>query len=283
LFGQNFGKETLDKVVEERPDLITEWVSGTLSDMTIRRGNSFYSALCAVLLEKEPGRGVELYSRLQQVPGRARVVDQDTKIDLLDFALFNAPPSEEVIGTWRRELERCDTDQELMRIALLAQHGTGGDWLRSYAGERIDSRVPVDRARAIVLSGLLDDQQSLVAILRLAQNESDAWPVELAKSAKERRDRNNWAKYWYNRFLTEGEDTTAWASFRLLLRCVDSRFWFWREQVAKDVGAEIDRRRETFLSCNYDAIRNATQANEKDMAEQFLGQKIMERQVWPWM
>jgi hypothetical protein len=282
-FSQKFEEGALDKVVEWRPELLTGWTSGTLPDMTIRRGSSFYSALCAVLLEKQPGKGVELYSRLQKVPGRTRVVDHDTKIDLLEFSLFYAPPNEEVLGTWRRELERCDTDQELMRIILLAQRGTGGDWIRSYVSERIDSKIPLDKARAVVLSGFLDDRQSQEAIRRLAQSDSETWSVELAQTAEERRDRDDWAKHWFHRFLTEDDDTTAWAAYRLLLRCVDSRFWFWREQVVKNRGIEINRRRKIFLSCNHDGIRNAIQANEKDMAEQFLGQKIMRRQVWPWM
>jgi hypothetical protein len=245
LFGREFEGWVLDKVLECRPELLTEWLSDSLPEKIIRLGSSFYSALCAVLLEKQPSKGVELYSRLQEVRGRTRVIDHDTRIDLLDFALFDAAPSEVITGAWRRELERCDSDQDLMRIALLAQRGTAGDWLRSYVGERIDSRVPIDKSRAIVLSGFLDDRQSLEAIRRLTRKESESWPVELAKTAVERRDKDAWAKYWFNRFLTE-DDTVAWASFRLLLRCVDSRFWFWREQVTKGSGAEVNHRRETF-------------------------------------
>jgi hypothetical protein len=282
-FSQKFEGSALNEVVEGHSDLLAEWLSGQLSDMTICRCSSFYSTLCSVLLERQPAKGVELYSRLQEVAGRTRVVDRDTKIDLLDFALFDATPSEAMTGVWRRELERCDTDREIMKIALLAQHGTGGDWLRSYVWERIDSRVPVDKARAIVLSGFLDDHQSLEVIRRLARSEFEVWPVELARSAEERRDRNSWAKYWFHRFLMEDDDTTAWAAFRLLLRCVDSRFWFWREQVEKDSGDEIRHGRETFLNCNHDDIRNSIRDNEKDVAEQFLGQQIMGRQVWPWM
>lgn len=282
-FSQKFEEHALDKVVEVCPDLLAEWSSGSLPETTIRRISAFYSALCLVLLEKQPDKGVELYSRLQEVAGRTLVVDHDTKIDILDFALFDATPSGVITDTWRRELERCDTDQELMKIALLAQRGTGGDWLRSYVGERIDLSVPIDKSRAIVLSGFLDDQQSLGAIRRLAQSDSELWPAELAQTAENRRNRDGWAKYWFQRFLTEDNDTTAWAAFRLLLRCVDSRFWFWREQVAKDSEAEIKHGRETFMNCNHDDIKNAIRDNEEGMAEQFLGQKIMGRQVWPWM
>jgi hypothetical protein len=283
-FGQNFHEEALDKVVEERPDYLAEWVPDNLSNITIRRSGSFYSALCAVLLKEQAGKGIDLYWRLQEAQDRILIIDHDTQIDLLDFALFDATPDEGLTNAWRRKLERCDTDQELMKIALLAQHGTGGGWLRSYVNEQLGSDVPLDKARALVLSGFLDNQQSLESTQQLLQTQPDTWPGELAKTAEQRRDRNSWAEHWFTRFLTAGDDTTAWASFRLFLRCVDSRFWFWRERVAKEYGtAEVSPQREIFLNCNQESIRSAIGANEKDMEEQFLGQKVMKRQAWPWM
>ncbi len=283
-FGQNFHEETLDKVIEECPDLVAKWISSALPNKTIRRGSSFYSALCSVLLKEQADKGIELFSRLQETDTRIRIIDHDTQLDLLDFALFDTTPSENVKNAWQRELERCDTDQDLMRITLLAQNGTGGDWLRSYINERLHSTAPLDKARAIVLSGFLDDPESLETTQQLVQSQPDTWPGELAKTAEQRRYRNSWAKYWFTRFMTAGDDTIAWASHRLFLRCVDSRFWFWTEQVEADsAGAGINLRREMFFNCNQDDLQNAIRANEKDIAEQFLGQKIKKRQVWPWM
>lgn len=281
-FGQNFHSETLDKVIEERPDLVAEWVSNDLSGGIIRRGSSFYSALCSVFFEKQVDKGVELYSRLQD--SGIRLIDHDTEMDILDYALFDAAPSEELTSAWHRKLEECDTDQELMKFTLLAQNGKGGDWLAAYVNERIHSRIPLDKARAIVLSGFLNERQPADSAHRSLQGQSDGWPVELAKVAAQRRARNDWAKHWFNRFLTASDDVTAWASFRLFLRCVDTRFWFWRDQLENEVGtANINISRRVFLSCNTDSIRSAIRANEKEMAEQFLGQKILQRQAWPWM
>lgn len=283
-FGHSFHEKTLDKVIQERPDLVAEWLSAALPNKTIRRGSSFYSALCSVLLKEQADKGIDLYSRLQETDARIRIIDHDTQLELLDFALFDTTPSEEVKNAWRRKLECCNTDQGLMRITVLARKGTGGEWLRSYINERLHSTTPLDKARAIVLSGFLDDQQSLELTQRLVQRQPDTWPVEIAKMAQHRRQRNDWAKYWFTRFLISGDDTVAWASYRLFLRCVDSRFWLWREQLEADSdGIDLYPRREVFFNCNQEDLRNAIKANEKDMAEQFLGQKINKRQVWPWM
>jgi hypothetical protein len=281
-FGDSFHSEALDKVVEKRPDLVTEWVLSDLSSGTIHRGSSFYTTLCSVLFEKQVDKGIELYSRLQE--SRTRIIDHDTQIDLLDYALFDTAPSEELVNAWSSKLEECNTDQELMKVTLLAQHGKGGDWLLSYVNERIHSRIPIDKARAIVLLGFLDGQRPLELTQQLRQSQFDTWPEELTKIAEQRRARNDWAKHWFNCFLTVSDDVIAWASFRLLLRCIDTRFWFWREQLENEVGAaNINIRRKVFMSCNSDSIRNAIRANEKEMAEQLFGQKILQRQVWPWM
>lgn len=283
-FAQSFHAEALDKIVDERPDLVAEWTASAVPEGVVRRGSSFYSALCAVLLTEKPGTGVKLYSRLQEPHARIRIVDHHTQIDLLDFALFDVAASEEVVDAWRRKLEQCNTDLELMKITLLAQHGTAGDWLWSYINERINSTVPLDRARAIVLLGFFDGSQAPDLIRQQLQNQSNGWPEELARTAEQRRARNEWAKHWFRRFLTAGDDVRAWSSFRLLLRCIDTRFWFWREEVENSVGASnIDCRRKVFMDCNGDSIRNAIRANETEVSGQFLGQKIIQRQVWPWM
>jgi len=283
-FSQSFHFETLDKVINERPDLLAEWTAGAVPKDVVRRGSSFYSTLCAVLLDEQPDKGIELYLRLQEADARVRFVDHHTKIDLLDFALFDAAAGEELVGAGQRKLEECDTDLELMKITLLAQRGAGGDWLWSYIDERLHSSVPLERARAIVLLGYFDGPQPPELIRQLLRSQYDGWPKELARVAERRRARNDWAKHWFSRFLTVSDNVLAWASFRLLLQCIDTRFWFWREQVESNVGADnLSPSRRVFIDCNRDSIRNAIQANEKEMSEQFLGQKILHRHVWPWM
>jgi hypothetical protein len=80
------------------------------------------------------------------------------------------------------------------------------------------------------------------------------------------------------------DDVSAWAAFRLFLRCIDTRFWFWQEQIENDIEVtKVTKRRRDFFDNNIDNIRNAIRNNESEIAEQFLGQKLMKRQVWPWM
>jgi hypothetical protein len=288
-FGRPFRPIELNKVIEQYPNLVSEWVRTSLADgidtlRLISRSGSFYAALCTALLEEDVDAAVQIYWRLQGVVSPAHGVDKNTGIELLDFDLFRSSPSDTLKDTWKRILEACNTDQSLMKVALLCQFGTGKDWLWSYVTERITSSAPIDRARSIALLGFVDDQDALEALQKLLQLQSDTWVKDLAKTSKQRWDRNSWAKHWFRRFLTADDDVTSWASFRLFLQCVDTRFWFWREVVGVEVGeSNISTQRSAFLRDNLETIHHSIRDNEKDMAKHFLGRKILERQVWPWM
>ena len=76
----------------------------------------------------------------------------------------------------------------------------------------------------------------------------------------------------------------AWGAFRLLLRCVDTSFWFWWETVKDAVKPTVDlSNRIIFMEDNSDNLQNAIAKNEEDLAKRLFGQKIMKRQIWPWM
>ena len=286
-FGRDFRDGgALEQVVEKRSDLVDEWIASADPNTRqgreyIRRGSSFYDALCTALLKKQTKKGVDLYWRLQDSGTRIRTVDSDTEIDLLDFALFNTPPGEELMSTWQRALEQCESDQELQEIALLAQHGTARDWLWLHISNLIDSAVPLDRARSRVLLGFMDGEPAQLAIQSLLQSDANSWQLRLVTTAKKRQDKREWAKHWFAEFLIAENDDSAWASFRLLLRCVDSSFWFWRDSAQANIS--LDARRRIFLEDGEGDLQRSIRENEKESSESFLGQKILRRQAWPWM
>jgi len=288
-FGREFRRAGLDEVVKQRPDLVAKWVQAAITDDSdalchLNRSSSFYAALCAALLGEDVDKAVALYWRLQEAGARVHVIDQDTGMEILDFDLFSVPPSDTLTNAWKSKLEQCNTDQELLKVAVLSQYGTGKDWLWSYIAERVESAAPVDRARSILLLGFFDDQKALEALQQLLQSQPDTWLRKLAKTSKQRWDRNTWAKHWFRRFLTVEDDVTAWASFRLFLQCIDTRFWFWRQDSEAAVGdGNVGVQRRMFLRDNMESIRKSIRDNEKDLAEQFLGHKILNGQVWPWM
>jgi hypothetical protein len=289
LFGQEFHTYGLDQIVNQRPDLVTGWLSRIDPNTRegrafISRASSFCDALCTVLLREQVEAGIELYWKLQESLTRIRVIDHYTQVDLLDFALFDVTASESIMRAWQRKLEESYSDAELLRVAMLAQHGNGGEWLWSYTSERSNSSLPIDKARSRVILGFIERPEAFASIERLLETDPDTWVRRLAQKSKERQDKNIWAKHWFQRSLIRENDISAWGAFRLFLRSVDTRFWFWRATTENETDlAKVTQRRRDFLNNNMDNVRNSIRNNERELTNQFLGQKIMKQQVWPWM
>lgn len=257
----------------------------------VHLGRSFYEALCSVLLHHECEKGVRLYQRLQEV-GITRTQDIDTGITLLDYALFQAPPTAEVMDVWALGLEQCKTDKDLMEVATVAQFGSGRDWLWRLIEQGVRSQVPLERSRSMTLLAFVERQEAKELLDALSRNVSGTWVRQLLMISQRQWETNAWAKHWFRRFLLLDDDTVAWASFRLFLKCVDSRYWLWRQ----DMKAETDccetdpcyskmERRWAFVRDNISTLTNKIRENEKSLEKQFLGQDTLSirHQVWPWL
>jgi hypothetical protein len=212
------------------------------------------------------------------------VVDHRTKIHLLDYALFKAANTTEVQNAWQHRLEQCKTDRELMEIAILAQLGNGREWLWSNVTNGIQSAAPLEKSRSISLLAFVDTEEAFQLLNTLLQNAPDTRIKKLLELSVQRWQVNNWAKDWFRRFLSTADDAVAWASFRLFLQCVDTRFWHWQEQVKAQTAFDKKvEQRWLFFEDNLDTIRNRIRKNEQELEKHYFGQKILQRQAWPWM
>lgn len=288
-FGRDFRGAGLEDVIAIRPDLVDEWIANANPKTpqgreSIRRGGAFYDALCAACLRNNSEQGVKLYWQLMETPARTVVRDSDTQIDLLDYALFDTAQNEFVTAAWQRKLEGCQSDQELMRLVLLLERAGASEWLWSYVDNGIDNVAPIERARSRVLLGFMNGSRSLALLEQLHRNDPETWMKELTDRALSQQQKRKWSKDWFIMFLTESSNASAWGAFRLLLRCIDSSFWFWWVTVKDQIKPSPDWfRRIMFTEDNSDNLRNAIVRNEKDIAERLFAQKIMKRQVWPWL
>jgi hypothetical protein len=213
------------------------------------------------------------------------VCETRTKIKILDRALFEAQPGDEIYQAWQRRLELCTTDRDLMEITLLAQYNNGLNWIRTYIERRVCSAVPLDKARALTLLGFLDVDDRSWLQNQLRDDDVGSWVKDLSMKSLNRRETDSWAKHWYKRFLEDDDLVLSWAAFRLFRLCVDSRFWFWHETIQQELEVCEDKlsKRLRFLATNLSDLENRIRKNEKPLREQLFGQKIRHGQTWPWM
>ena len=288
-FSNSFPNHGLELVVQQRPDLVDIWLDGIMEDNLVTKqrlikGRSFYESLCQVLLSIAPPKGLRLYQRLNKAPVAINFVVSGTGIPVLRYALFKSPDVSEVRSVWGQCLQQCKTDQDLSELVIVAQAGNGINWLESKVKQDLESAVMYNQARAMILRGLLAAKETGEWLERQAKPQAETWLDRVAAKAYLYWQTDNWAKYWFKRFLTIENNTHAWAAFRLLLKCVDRRFWTWQDELRLAVlRCDDGNRRLIFLRNNSNTLSNSIKQNEKALAENFLATKVLDNQAWPWM
>jgi len=286
-FAHQFQVEALDEVVVHRPELVKKWLGPILrqeqnATKLMVLGRSFYEALCEVLLRKMPETGVRLYWQLVTRNSALRFLASGTRIPLTDCALFRSPPASIVTEGWNDKLRRCKTDRDLLELAIAAQQGEAITWLWAQVDRGLSSPVLMDQARDAMLLGFLDGDRAKDLLQKRLLLEPQTWIDCVVRDAWSLWQRNSWAKHWFSRFLTVEEEIQSWAAFRLFLKCVDSRFWIWYKGFQTDANPDNDKR-WMFFARNLEQVNRAIENSEKSLSENFLGRKILNNQVWPWI
>ncbi len=287
-FSRSFPIHGLEFVVRQRPDFVDIWLNGIMEDnqvtkQRIIKGRGFYESLCRLLLSVAPPKGIKIYHRLSRAPAAINFVVKDTGIPVLCYALFKAPDIPEVRDVWEQSFQQCNTDQDLLELIIVAQAGNGLNWLESKVKQDLESNVIYNQARAMILRGLLAVKETDNWLKCQAKSRAKTWLNRVAAKAYLYWQTDNWAKHWFERFLSIESDVHAWAAFRLLLKCADRRFWIWQERILSDILCSDINRRLIFLKNNISTLHNSIKQNEKALAENFLGTKVLDNQVWPWI
>jgi hypothetical protein len=284
-FYGSFSKSCLKEVVVLRPDLLHAWVQAIEPDTPcaermLNLSQSFYEAILDILLETDPHTAMKLLARLESSSGVINFIDSETGIKCRLFSIFCHNKHPVIQEVWDNHLERCLNNWELFELAFVAQATNNLDWLKQKITQGLSSAKLFEQARAVTLMGFLEDENCLKDFESILKK-PNSWVRSVAENALHDWKRNVWAKTWFKKFVEEKEDTYAWASFNLFLKCADRRFWLWREKISSDFKIGSDRL--TFLNFNLDGIKKSIEENEKNREKTFLFEKVLENQVWPWM
>lgn len=273
-------------VVVENTEYWRVWIAPVLSGSRQGRfwalcSQGFYEGLCAALLNHESEIGIELFDALLAYSS-ARHVDALTDIQHLYFDLFAAKDTPQVDGKRRQLLDDCNTDQALFEIMYLVQWHKKDEWIHSVVDEFISSDLSYDIARGLRLLGFSNKSKHGVWIQKWIDSHSSSWLMDVARNALQSHKRDLWAQAWFAKFIAEVNRVKAWSAFRLFLRCVDKRFWMWGDELLEEAADLADWKKDAYAA-NIEVIKSAIKENEKKLSETFVGHKVEENQLWPWM
>lgn len=280
-------EDIIEKITAQNPELVEKWLSLLLLDQEkirhrfLNLATTFYETFCSVLLKQNHPQAIPLHQCLRQAKSKVILLDSQINIRFLDYILFQVEPNDAIQQNWQERLEETYSDLELMELVIAAQNGKAESWLQSYVEKGLESSVPLDFCYAVTILGFLDNNWAFENLDHLAQNQPDTWRKDLVNLSLERWQKNLWAKYRFKNFITETEPVLAWRSFRLFLQCVDKRFWLWQKNIFdSSLSQKVN---QDFFEYNRQTIKNSIIKNEKSLEEYFLGQKIQQRQVFPFL
>jgi hypothetical protein len=288
-FGFAFGAEALEEVIKRSPGLLEAWLSAATPETAEGRrlltlARSFYETLCTELMRLSPEQGLDLFRRLESVPGGIETQVSGAGLPLLRHVLFAIPETELTAKVWDEQLRACRSNHELMTLTVLAEGGSAGEWLRRQIEVDLQSDVLFDRARATALLGFVGAASEAERRLEgmLPDDGSKTWIRNVVAEALDSQRLQRWAAHWYRQYLAEEEPVASWAAFRVFLACVDNRFWSWRVNAEGEADV-LQEERLAFVEESRSTIKNAIRRNEKGLGERFLAHKILDGQAWPWM
>ncbi len=279
-------RSVLESVVSAAPDLAERWLAVAYSDKVEDRRRvahqpAFFQDFCAVLLKASSTKGVGLYKRLKAVSVHD-VVDSSTRISSLDLALWAAPPGADIDSLRGEVVANAISDAELSRIAFAAEYGHNLPSLGAIIDAGWRSPRLLDQARALTLEHLGAENPRPMFAPSLSDDDQ-TFLAEVARAASRWSDSNRNAKHWYGRVLSAHSDLEAWAAFRLLLRCVDKRFWLWNSQIERESDAQCPPKRLRFLRAHRHLVERAAKERDRVLERSLVGSGILDSGTWPWM
>jgi len=287
-FKTGFCEETLSALAQSYPEIVEGWVrlavgqNDSRSDV-VEYFSMLFEPLAEALLAIDPEQGVRLFRALLAQRRHAQTIDNPTGVDVLALILFRARYRSESIETLLHEwLDGCRSDNELFELALAASAAHSDARLRELIRRGLASPVPMGRAVALSLAGFSVHSLQSTTFLDSIQFHPEGWLHEVAVRARRHLDRDRWAQEWFRRFAALSSNEESFAAFRLFLLCVDRRYWTWKNHVLEDARPSLERRRYLAGSGEEEIVRSIKE-NEKDLEKRFLGSRIPENQVHPWL
>lgn len=229
----------------------------------VQASEGLYMALCEVLLEVEPLKGVVLWNALPTVV-KTKFVGSAGVSEFVHM-LFRAPDSKEVqiLRTSLTTFANTSTDLAIFELVIAAQTNDCDDWLKKLIRDDEASPLWWRRKRGLMLEAFSSypDSQNL------------HWRSGTAKSSlamldgrmEKWRNRGSLARLWWSKFVNASDSQEAYAAWHVFLSCADRRAYVWmkKEFPKAFTGSELDRLRRMHFRLNRGELERKFTAREE--------------------
>lgn len=286
-FGNGFSAATVDLIVQHDNNLVNEWITavGDEHHTAVRAvffSESLYLSLLETLLRRGDVRAPGLYRNLNRTAHSMRTVSGDSGINVADQALFETrSKTSAVVGLWEEHLARAATDHDLLTLAVLANQGGSRMWLKAKSRALFRSPIARDRAIGITLLGFLEDSEAesvLRGSAKVTRHESERTLIDAAIGSQQK---HSWSMHWLDRYWNSRDPDVAHGALILFEGCATRRAWRELHRLIFR-SKEAHPHRQRVLDSRRNDIKQAIEANEKDLRDSYLGRKKHSELMAPW-
>lgn len=258
--------ETARMLVDRCPAVVSRWLEG-LSEPTqalisrLNLAGGLFLALCEALFETNAVLGAELWHVLRR---HLRIGFVGVgELDELLLMLFRAPASAAVIELREHlySLPQNTNDASYLDLVLAAVSQGGGAWLESAIAADEAATEPFRRKRAIMLRGFLPTEPSFQP--KWQEGECVGTWDTLRMHAQQMKNRASQARYWWKKFLTDPDTTSAFCSWQIFLTCADKMAWVWMDSDIESNKQDSELWRLKMLHKRFNASALKSAINEK--------------------
>lgn len=198
--------------------------------------------LLEAVIDVDPKEGVEIWRKIKEWHRKNGVTTVD--FDALRFVKTNSPETNELL---RSSFEEAINDAEISDLAFKCLENQHEEWLI----ELIKQYLCEDEVRYIALgltiSAFLDSTQKAKELWRteISPARYEEWLLAIKNSAWENFQKNTFARYWFEKYISSNNEALAYDYYRIFSECADDRTSLWVRETAdihRQVGGEVDRK-----------------------------------------
>ncbi len=226
----NFTLQEFRNIVEANEELASRWFQlikeAKHSELSVL--HNIGSMLAYSLSYHRPKDAELVYRRLKEVKPIVRVTYQVSSIDLESASIWKSADCEELNAMRRSRFDKAQNDAELANEVLSALQGAKNHIVEEYIKQNINSNIPSQIGRALMVAGFSDESDFNTSILNEYENHYGTIG-EAHKAALYAYERNIWAKHWYQQMTMATDPSEFWCHAVLFTKIVDGRFYLWKK------------------------------------------------------
>lgn len=197
-----------------------------LDDSAAYRLASFALRLAKGLSSDQPNLSLELFQRFAGETGVITYVYGASSVSLAAMTIWEAAEWPEFDALRGNRLDAANTDYHLAQEVVAALRAGRADFLERYARQKLQSEVPADNARGMMVLGLgLRSEFANEVLARPTASEGLLGKAQ--RAAQYAYERNIWAEAWFADMLAAEAAEEFWAKSVLFLKIVDGRVDVW--------------------------------------------------------